>query len=197
MTSKPPPVLHRGRIYVTPDRLVCAKMRCAGQTALYTGQTTDAAMLRPIRGSDVIEYASARPGRPVTCECGALAGRFSMRDGLTVERVTPNVSGVAPTLDDTTPEERNPDMTATTTERPADQCPSWCLSDHAHDRHLDAREQLHKAAPLGMFEVWMMNGVITATLREGIDNSVDMSAADLRQLSRDAIVAAEWIEANR
>lgn len=86
--TTPTPVLRPGVLYVAGDRLACAKMRCAGQTALYSGSTIDGVVLRPLTGRDVIEYASARPGfARVTCECGHLRALFSMRDGLSVENV--------------------------------------------------------------------------------------------------------------
>ena len=80
------PVLRPGRVYLAGDRFVCCAMRCAGQTALYTGETYDGIPLRPVRGADVIELASIRPGTPLTCECGAYRVRYSMVDGLIVER---------------------------------------------------------------------------------------------------------------
>lgn len=85
-TTTPTPVLKPGVIYAAGAQFVCCKMRCAGQTALYTGRTYEGADLRPISGRDVIEVASVRPG-PLTCECGRLAATFSMVDGLRVERV--------------------------------------------------------------------------------------------------------------
>ncbi len=78
------PVLKAGRLYLAYDRVVCA--RCAGMTALYTGVTIGGAVVEPVRGTDVAEWATYDLG-PLRCEGGHLEANLS--DGsLVITEVT-------------------------------------------------------------------------------------------------------------
>ncbi|RHW23651.1 hypothetical protein D0Z08_28445 [Nocardioides immobilis] len=87
VANSPTPVLRPGVIYRARDLFVCSDFRCAGPTVAQTGRTIGGVPFQPVRGRDVIEFASVSPGRGLTCECGALAATFSWIRGLRVETV--------------------------------------------------------------------------------------------------------------
>lgn len=77
MTAAAKPKLKPGIIYLTFDRFVCASIRCAGSTAVYTGRTTDGYRLTKVTADDIREWATYDMG-PLHCECGTLtAGNTS------------------------------------------------------------------------------------------------------------------------
>lgn len=66
-----PAVLEDGKVYAAGDRFVCATGRCAGMTALVTGETIDGDRVREVTAADVAEWATYDLG-PLKCECGAV-----------------------------------------------------------------------------------------------------------------------------
>lgn len=84
MTSTmPAPILKADRLYLTPaGEFVHGEARCAGMTAVYTGQTIDGGPASPITADDVAEWAGYDMG-PLTCTCGALTATSVLgADGL-------------------------------------------------------------------------------------------------------------------
>jgi hypothetical protein len=77
MHDDPTPVLREDRLYITEDRLVCGRPRCAGMTALYTGRTIGGYLIRPLGEADGRLY-EARNVNPV-CVCGQV--RWPYEDG--------------------------------------------------------------------------------------------------------------------
>jgi len=72
-------------------------------------------------------------------------------------------------------------------------CPTWCTSDH------DAANdwpQWHYGPSFGHhLQVGEFNGVAGGLLDDC--DADDLSPAELRQLAADALVAAEWLEAEQ
>jgi hypothetical protein len=68
---EPTPVLKQGVLYLAHDRFVCARVPCAGMSALYTGYTIGGARVTRATAADKREWESYGLG-PMTCECGAV-----------------------------------------------------------------------------------------------------------------------------
>jgi hypothetical protein len=63
--------LRNDRVYLAHDRFVCGTVRCAGASALFSGETTGGAPVTPVTVDDVREWASYDLGEAI-CQCGRL-----------------------------------------------------------------------------------------------------------------------------